>query len=510
MPIRDLISKPFGLKSSIAANIAANVVTAGAFIISVPLIIPYIGVEAYGLVGVFLAIQGVVMVLDVGLNVAITREFATKGSGTEQGGELWNLLRTSEGVYWGITAVAALIWSAVAGTISQYVNPQGISESSVYRSFLIMGVPLVLQFPLSLYSAGLYGLQQQVLVSWISALFAVVRNLGVVAALGLYSASAETYFGWNALIVAIQVPVVAFALRSAMPKRDSRPQFDLSLLTKQWKFVAGIGVVTLASMLLLQTDKFVLARMFPLETFGFYALAATVATGLQWLVQPVFRAFFPRLSQVAESADREALKLLFHQGCQLMAVVVLPVSTVCIYFATEVMFLWQRDPASAANSSPSLRFLMAGGAINALLFVPYAVQLAYGSTRIQLVTLIAGLAASVPLTIAAANYWGTVGAAAVWLAVNIAFLLINVPVTLQRFLSGETSQWAIRDVVIPIAAALVSGGVMRLAYRETDSYLLMALQVGLAFAVLGGSCMMASDLVRGWILQRFTSARRPL
>ncbi len=502
MSNRDLISKPFGLKSSIAANIAANTVTAAVFIISVPLIIPYIGVEAYGLVGIFLAIQGVVMVLDVGLNVAITREFATKGSDSERGGELWDLLRTSETVYWAITSLAALSWLAVAGHVSSYVNPQGLSAETVYRCCLIMGAPLVLQFPLSLYSAGLYGLQRQALVSSISAVFAIVRNLGVVAALAFVSSRPETYFGWNALVVGTQVPVIAMALRSAMPTANRKPRFDLSLLTRQWRFVAGIGVVTLASMLLLQTDKFVLARMFSLETFGFYALAATVATGLQWLIQPVFRAFFPRLSQVAESGDRETLKLLYHQGCQLMAVVVLPVSTICAFFAWEVMLLWQRNPSAAANSSPSLRLLIAGGAVNALLFVPYALQLAYGSTRIQLFTLLAGLAASVPLTIVSASYWGPIGAAGVWLLVNVVFLLVNVPLTHRRFLAGATGRWAIRDVLLPIAAAAASGALMRFAYRDTDSYLFMALQLAGALVIVAVSCVFAADLVRVWLIRR--------
>lgn len=504
MPSRDAISKPFGLKSGIAANIAANAVTAVVFIISVPLIIPYIGIEAYGLVGIFLAIQGVVMVLDIGLNVAVTREFATKVSDVGRSGELWDLLRTSEGVYWAITSIAAVSWLAVAGIVSAYVNPQGLSTDSVYRSCLIMGVPLVLQFPLSLYSAGLYGLQRQALVSWINAAFAIVRNIGVVAALAFVSAAPETYFGWNALVVAIQVPVIAIALRSAMPKADRKPRFDLSLLTRQWRFVAGVGVVTFVSMLLLQTDKFVLARMFSLETFGFYALAATVATGLQWLIQPVFRAFFPRLSQVAESGDRETLKLLYHQGCQLMAIAVLPVSAVCAFFAWEVMLVWQRNQATAGNSSPSLRFLMVGGALNALLFVPYALQLAYGSTRIQLVTLLAGLAASVPLTIVSASYWGPPGAAAVWLFVNLVFLVVNVPLTHRRFLAGETRNWAIRDVVLPAFAAILTSGLMRLAYRETDSYLLMALQLGVAFVIVSASCVLAADLVRGRLLRRLT------
>jgi O-antigen/teichoic acid export membrane protein len=499
MSIRELISKPFGLKSSIAVNIAANIVTAAVFIISVPLVVPYIGYEAYGLVGIFVAIQGIVIVLDLGLNVAITREFATKA---DRSTEIWNLLRTAEVIYWAITALAIVLWAAFAGSIGRSVNPQGLSSDTVYHSFLLMGISLALQFPVSLYGAGLFGLQRQALVSGITTFFAVVRYLGVVAALRYFSASVETYFIWTAVVVAVQIPILAIALRSAMPKSSAQPRFDLSLLTGKWKFVLGIGLSTLASTLLFQTDKFVVARMFSLETFGFYALAATVAGGLQWLVQPVFRGTFPRLSQVAETGDQSRLAELYHQSCQLMAIAVLPVSTICVFFAWELMLLWQRDPAAADNSSTTLRFLIAGGAINALIVGPFALQLAFGSTRLQVFTLLAALAAAVPMAIVFSGYWGPAGAAAAWLVVNVALLSLVAPLTHRQFLSGETSRWAIRDVLLPVLAAAAGAASMRLAYRETDSYLLMTVQIGLALAFVTVCCIASADVARDWMRQR--------
>lgn len=502
MSIRELISKPFGLKSSIAVNIAANVVTAAVFIISVPLVIPYIGYEAYGLVGLFVAMQGVVVVLDLGLSVAITKEFAIKG---DQSGEIWDLLRTSEIVYWSITGVAVALWLATAGSIGGSINPQGLSSETVYRSFLLIGISLALQFPVSLYSAGLFGLQRQVIASGITTTFAVARYLGVVVALHYISASVETYFVWTAIVVVVQIPVLAIALRLTMPNAAEPPKFDLSLLTGQWKFVLGIGLSTLASTLLFQIDKFVVARMFSLESFGFYALAATVAGGLQWLVQPVFRGTFPRLSQIAQTGDRDRLARIYHQSCQLMAIAVLPIATVCVFFAWELLLLWQRDPVAAHNSSTSLQFLVAGGAINALIVGPFALQLAFGSTRLQLLMLIAGLAMSIPLTVVSASHWGPSGAAAVWLLVNAALLAVTVPLTHRRFLAGETSRWAIRDVLLPIVAAGGSGALMRIAYRDTDSYILMTLQFAIALGFVAVCCIASADLARNWVGRRMAN-----
>ena len=94
--IRQLFTRTSGLSLNIAANIAANVVTAAVFIVSIPLIIPYIGLEAYGLVGFYITLQSLMAVLELGLNVTITREFAIKSQDKEHASGLRDLLRTAE------------------------------------------------------------------------------------------------------------------------------------------------------------------------------------------------------------------------------------------------------------------------------------------------------------------------------------------------------------------------------------------------------------------------------
>jgi len=139
-----------------------------------------------------------------------------------------------------------------------------------------------------------------------------------------------------------------------------------------------------------------------------------------------------------------------------------------------------------------------------MLLVPYALQLAHSSTRLQLTTLLAGLAASIPLTIVSANYWGPAGAAAVWLLLNLVFLSVMVPLTLRRFLAGETKRWAIRDALLPLSAVLIAGAVVRLAYRETDSHVLAALQLCIAFAFVALCCIASADLARNWVRRRMS------
>jgi O-antigen/teichoic acid export membrane protein len=288
-------------------------------------------------------------------------------------------------------------------------------------------------------------------------------------------------------------------MHAVMPATAERPRFRFELLKRRWRFVAGIGVVTLASTLFLQVDKFVLARIVSLETFGYYSLAATVSGGLYWLSQPVFRALLPRLSKLVEGSDRERLLTLYHQGTQLMAVVILPISTICVAFPQQVILLWQRNAHMASETESVLALLMAGGALNAILFVPYTLQLAFSSTRVQMAMILVGLAISVPLTVVLTKVWGPPGAAAAILVLNLSFLTLWVPFIHRRFIQGEVWRWTIHDVALPLGAAILSAAIARIVYRDTDSFLLMALQLGAAFLVTTGCCIVASRYARQWV-----------
>ncbi|MDI1240338.1 MAG: oligosaccharide flippase family protein [bacterium] len=506
-PISGLFARTSGISLNIAANIAANVVTAAILFVSIPLIIPYIGLEAYGLVGFYVTLQTLILVLELGLNVTITREFAILSQDEERASELRDLLWTAEVFYFGMAAASLVVWISITQLLADFVNPAGLERSTIYLSLLLMGVPLVLQFPASLYSSGLFGIQRQALVSAITTAFSALRNLGVIAVLHYASPTAEAYFAWQAISAVIYVPVLAIALRRSIPAAMRRIRMDTRLLAGKWRFVTGIGIITLASAFLSNVDRLVVARMLPLETFGYYSIAATIGIGINWLVQPVFRALFPRLSQIVSLPDTSSLSRTYHQGCQLMAVVVLPVAGVLIFFSWEVVDLWQRNPETANNTWFLVVILVAAGAANALLFVPWALQLAFGMTRLQLVAMLASLAFSVPMSIVFVSSWGSEGAALVWLILNLLLIFTTVPIAHKFLLPGETFFWATRDVIIPIAATLFAAALARLVYQPSGSHIFTALQLAIAYGFAAACCVAASGLAREWLVKRLPIGR---
>lgn len=492
----------FSIRSGIAANILANVLIAVIFFVSVPLFIRYLGVEGYGLVGFFIFAQSLVTVLDLGLMTMLTREFAVMaGDKNSDSGNSRDLLRTSEVIYWFAAVIAGLIWTASAGFLTWFVNPEGIDSTTLYQCFLLMGATFALQFPVSLYTGVLFGLRRQVAISAVSVTLAVFRNLGAPVVLHFYSSTPQTFFAWQLIAALLHVPLLAWLVRSALPRFSGSPRFRTAMLTEKWRLVAGIGLITLALTILANQDKFIVARLISLSDFGYYALAAVVANGLHWLVQPIFKAMLPRLSQLAASSDRGSLSLLYHQGCQLLTIVVVPVAALWAIFPNELMLLWQRNGTIADNTDVLVTILMTAAILNAIFYMPYALQLAHGSTRLHLAATLGGAFLSIPLTILAAVNYGAVGAAAVSVGINLTMILFVVPAMHQRLLRDEAVAWCLDDVLIPAGAAVLVGAVGRYVFYPTSATATV-IQLALILAAMYVAAVAASSEARRWIGRR--------
>jgi len=75
-------------------------------ILFIPFYLRFMGIEAYGLVGFYLALSNVLGILDLGLGSTMNRELARvsakEGSATAQR----DIVRTLEVIYWGIAIIA--------------------------------------------------------------------------------------------------------------------------------------------------------------------------------------------------------------------------------------------------------------------------------------------------------------------------------------------------------------------------------------------------------------------
>jgi O-antigen/teichoic acid export membrane protein len=236
--------------------------------------------------------------------------------------------------------------------------------------------------------------------------------------------------------------------------------FRVDVLKEIWRFAAGMTGISLVSTILMQTDKILLSKLLSLSDFGYYTFAATVAAVLYRLITPVFTAYYPRLTELVSKNDQKGLVQTYHQGCQFMAVVILPSALTLAFFSKEVLSLWVRDPEVIAHASLLVSLLVIGNTLHGLMHLPYALQLAHGWTNLVAVIFLA------PAIYFATTAWGAAGAASMWIVLNVGYLLIVIQLMHFRLLKHEKWTWYRNDVGKLLAITLMVTGIGRLIMRD--------------------------------------------
>ena len=425
-------------------------------LIFIPQYIRLMGIEAFGLVGFYLTLQGVLQIFDLGLSPTMNREMARYSVQAERAGEARDFARTVEIGYWALGVLIGLSFSAAAPLIAtRWINAQSLPASTVEQAIALMGVLTILQWPLTLYLGGLMGLQRQVELNVLQIVLSTLNNGGAFLVLLLVAPAITAFLLWQIAVNVVRVALIAFLFWRSLPPAKRAPRIAPHLIRPVWRFAAGMSGITLSALILTQLDKVILSKLLNLEMFGFYTLAAVVGSGLSLLITSIFNVIFPRLAALAALGDAVAEKQFFHRGAQVMSVVVLPIAALIAFFAFDILRLWTGNVEIARNVAPIVILLVIGTALNGLMNLPYALQLAHGWTSLGLRLNAMFIALQVPGLIWMAVEFGAVGAAAVWVILNGIYMLLGVPLTHRRLLIGEARRWLIEDTLVPGVGVLL-------------------------------------------------------
>jgi O-antigen/teichoic acid export membrane protein len=488
-------------------NVLANFIGSGwSAVMSlafVPLYIRFMGVEAYGLVGVFTTLQALASLLDMGMSATLSREIARLSAQSGDSLEMPNLVRTMEVIGWTVAAVIGLAVVTLAPLLAHHwMQSRRLAPEVVQHALMIMGLAMAVHWPFGVYSGGLLGLQRQVMLNVITAGIATLRGAGAVIILWQLSPTVQAFFTWQIAMSLLQTLMGALALWRSVPGRASRAKFQKNVLFGVWRFAAGMSGITVTTVVLTQIDKIILSKLLTLEMFGYYILASTVATSLYRLTAPVFSAIYPRFTQLATIGDDDKLKELYHHSCQLVSVLVLPLAMVMALFSRELLLLWTQNAVTVEHAHLVLTLLACGTALNGLMGLPYALQLAHGWTQLTLRANVLSVIILVPLYFHLTASHGAPGAAAVWVLLNSGYVMIMIPFMHRRLLPGEQWRWYWSDVAAPLvpAAAIALLGRFWVHQAMSPAHLFTSL-AGILMVMMTASFLTTSR-ARAWLFGR--------
>ena len=234
-----------------------------------------------------------------------------------------------------------------------------------------------------------------------------------------------------------------------------------------------------------------------LEDFGRYTLAALLASGLYVLLTPVFNAIFPRLSALVATGDTGNLIDLYRSGTRLFLAVLFPIAMMAAVFSEDLVYLWTGNLPLASSVALTVSLFLIGTMLNGVMHFPYALQLAYGMTRLPLMINAILMIALVPMTIFLALQYGAVGGAAAWALLNGLYLLVGTWLTHRSLLKGIGFKWLLGDVAIPLGLSLLIVGVGGFAVIDLEypPYMKLLIGSGLSFLAFWSTVLVSPRLI---------------
>lgn len=450
------------LKRNAAANYAGQALTTIMGLVFIPVYIKYLGIEGYGLIGVFALLQTWLSLLDLGMTPAISREMARSGVGAHDAQSIRDLLRSIEICAAILGLLAAVFIALRSGWLaSHWLRVERLPVATVANAFIVMGAIASLRFLENIYRSAMVGLQRQVSLNVVTAAVATARGVGAVIVLAFISRTITAFFLWQGLVSLASVIALAAIVYRTLPTGERRARYSLPALQGVWRFATGTVVVTLLGFVLSQSDKLILSKLLPLKEFAIYSLAYSVASAVRLLTQPVDQAVFPRLTQLYHQNDEVGLAQLYHKSAQLNVVCMGGVGLFLAIFGERVMALWTQDSALAHDAYAVLWILLLGMVLNGIMNGPYYLQMAAGWTGLLLRVNAVMVAIFLPAIYLLTRRYGMIGAAAAWVLLNLTYVITVARLMHRRLLRSEMWNWYLKDLVLPLAMGVVAGILLR-------------------------------------------------
>lgn len=484
------------LKQNIVANYGSQIYVALIGVVMLPVYLKYMGPEAYGLVAFFALLQGWFQLLDMGLVPTMARQTALFGGGAVTALNFRRLLRSMEGIFLCVAFVGAMLLLLGAGSVAEHwLRVARLPKEQVINAIQLMALIAVLRWMGELYRGVISGFERMVWLGAFSSVVATVRFVLVIPFLVWVGSTPTEFFTFQLIVAVVEALVLmrkAYVLLPAVPGKVTG--WSWQPLRDVLGFSTAMAMASLVWVVASQTDKLLLSSLLPLADYGWFSLAVLAAGGVLVLTGPIAVTLMPRLTALHGQGNNDAILTLYRHATQWAGLLVWPSCFVLAWYAERVLWVWTGNTELAAQAAPTLRLYALGNAAMALGAFPYYLQFAKGQLRLHLLGTGFFVLLLLPCLFWAVGRYGAAGAGWTWLAVNLVYLALWVPLVHARQVRGLHRRWLLHDVA-PIAV-LAMGGALACQWLPWPSDRAL---VGLQLLVISLFVLLAGAVGSSWL-----------
>ena len=394
-----------------------------------PMYLRYLGAENFAIIGIYYSLMAVFSLFDFGFSTGLSRELSRNPNSKEN----LKLFKNLEFLFLIFSLLLLLIYFLFSKFIIVHFFSKNLKIIlDLHFSFFLVGICLFFHLPYFFYNNVLVGLQKQKALNLVIVVISFLKGFGILLLFNIFKPSLIYFFYWQIFLCFLQTVLLKLIIDKSFKIKISYKLFEIlkvfqnSQFSKILNFSLQFFIISLAHLFLTQLDKFFVGKFVTLKELGLYSFSFNVAAGLQYLIGPFFIAFFPKFSELVKKKKRIQLIEEYHFSTKLIAMLLIPIAIIFLFFSKEISYLLTNNVAYASEISMMLKSFIIAMCIHGLMNIVFALQYAYGYSKLMFFHNISLVVVMFPLMYFLIKNYGVVGASFFSLFVNFSYLFINV------------------------------------------------------------------------------------
>ncbi len=403
-------------------NYIGRIVSTVLPLVAIPIYIKGLGLELWGLISFISVLQGLLGIIDGGINQALTREISHSRSNTEKHKDLI-ILKYYEKYYFLFSTTVFLVLVATHSIIiNQWINIGSLPSKYGIYAVLGAGAIFFFSFPGSVYRSYLVGKEEQYQLNVAIIIGQSIRHGGGMIAI-YFTQSFILYILFQAIGAFFETFLRGYFCWHGKLSLRKHLSNDSNTIKKMNHFIIYTSVAVALGALIPNIDKIFIIKMLPIKDLGIYNIASIISLRILVLFYPITTAVFPAGTKyIGDRTEYKKFNLKYFGS--LFAMVILMIFFV-IFLLDDILKLWLNIDEITGKVLVITKILLIGTAFNALSQVGYSFWLNTKRTnRILIVNIISILIAIIVLPFTITKF-GIIGATASWVLSNLIVMIAS-------------------------------------------------------------------------------------
>lgn len=355
-------------KKNVIYNLIGQILPIIAGIISIPLIIRWLGTERFGIISIIWMVIGYFNLFDMGLGRALTQAVAEK-IGNKKTDEIPEIFWTSLFIMASIAAAGSLLVILLADIItSKVLNISIPLQTECLHSFYVLALSMPFVIVTSALSGFISAYHRFDIVNMIRVPMSILMIIAPLIVLPFTHSLVAIVFVMALLRIVFCFIHIYFCFRI-------EPQLPQSVVLKKssvlplLRFGGWMTVSNIVGPFMVYFDRFAIGSFLSVTAVAYYTTPYEVITKLFIIPAALNGVTFP-LYAAAYNQKKDQVTNIFSRSIMSLCFILYPIILVVVLFAQGGMSLWIGGDF-ASHSFRVLQWLAIGVFLNCLAQVPY-------------------------------------------------------------------------------------------------------------------------------------------